>query len=268
MGDNLLMFILLMIGLLGGVSIKWAIDHVREWLPDWLRGRKKEGDEEEKKVSEPIPEEERDKITAWLLLGVKEGVLESPSMRVLGTNQRALYRWLRGAPFAAVSFRRQISKRERTRLTVWFWGVIVYLITVGIICTWWLHLELDEQVPSLWSIAIVSGILGSSIAAFRSSLDRRSHGFEDQYGNVAPGVDKQERFSDGMVYWFLGRPLLGGAVALIIYFGLNGEIFCAAAKEEILKGNWKFVFYATLVGLFAKSILDILLKAVKEVFHV
>ena len=154
-------------------------------------------------------------------------------------------------------------------MSLWFWGVVIYLISIGAMGVLWTTNEVAQPSPRRLWLALVAGMLGSCIAAFRSCLDRRANGLEDQFGNVAPGIDAKERFSDGMVVWFLGRPLLGAAIGWLIYVGLKGGVFSDAAHERILDGEvWKFLFYMIVAGLFAKTILDLLLEGAKKIFRV
>jgi len=208
-------------------------------------------------------------ITLWLMDGSSRAVLERDTLRIVVDDQQALYEWLRRAPSTFIRYEQQVSPAERRRLSRWFWAILIYLGATGVISALWVATEVVQTSPRRMLLAILAGILGSCIAAFRSCLDRRAAGFEDQYGNVAPGFEKKERFSDGMVVWFLGRPVLGAAVGIVIYAGLQGGVFSAAVKEGILAGDvWKFLFYSTLTGLFAKTILDILLDVVKKTFKV
>jgi hypothetical protein len=260
MGEPLLIAVVLLVGLGAGAFLQRAIPAFSHLLS-----------QPNGKTSGPatISLQSTEAITRWLIDGRAKAVLDSETLQLAVADQQALYEWLRGAPATSIHYGQQVSPGERSRLSKWFWAILLYLATIGVISASWAALEVARTSPRRMPLAVVAGILGSCIAAFRSCLDRRAAGFEDQYGNVAPGFEKKERFSDGMVVWFLGRPVLGAAVGLVIYAGLQGGVFSAAVKEGVLAGDpWKFFFYTTLAGLFAKTILDILLDVVKKTFKV
>ena len=101
-----------------------------------------------------------------------------------------------------------------------------------------------------------------------SALDRHANGLEDRAGGSLPELEKtKERFSERMLYWFLARPWLGGVVSVAVFWGiLSGElgttdVASAQARPE------KVAFWGMLVGLFAKSVLDILRNVPKNIFR-
>ena len=267
MGERILLVIVLLLGVGAGAFLQRLLPLVKDLLKDLLPGTKNEAKEQ---ATVEVPPHSSLTISEWLQTGRNRGILSAVSLEIEAADQGKLYEWLCEAPSRRVAYVEQVSDAERNRLWIWFWVILGYLALTGALSGWWVFSETAKESPSphLARIAVVAGIFGSCIAAFRSCLDRRSNGFEDKDGNVAPGLEKKERFSDGMVVWFLGRPMLGGAVGLLVYIGLNGEIFSVAAKEKILASRWEFLFYMILVGLFAKTILDLLRKLTKEVFHV
>jgi len=264
MGERVLLAIMLLIGVGSGAFLRRLLPPVTDLLKDLLRRKK---NEEKEQATVEVPSHFSLTISEWLQTGRNRGILNEVSLEIDTADQRKLYNWLCESPSTRVAYVEQVSEAERKRLWKWFWVILGYLALTGALSGWWVFSETAKGSHHLARIAVVAGIFGSCIAAFRSCLDRRANGLEDKDGNVAPGLEEKERFSDGMVVWFLGRPMLGGAVGLLVYIGVNGEIFSVAAKEKILANPWEFLFYMTLVGLFAKTILDLLLKATKEVFH-
>jgi hypothetical protein len=265
MGERIFVAIVLLLGVGAGAFLQRLLPPVKDLLKDLLRRTE---NEEKEQATVEVPRHFSLTISEWLQTGRNRGILNAVSLEIEATDQGKLYEWLCESPSTQVAYVEQVSEAERKRLWKWFWVILGYLALTGALSGWWVFSETAKGSPHLARIAVAAGIFGSCIAAFRSCLDRRAKGFEDKYGNVAPGLEKKERFSDGMVVWLLGRPLLGGAVGLLVYIGLNGEIFSVAVKEKILAKPWEFLFYMILVGLFAKAILDLLRKLTKEVFHV
>lgn len=259
MGEPLFIALVLLLGIAGGMWLQRMIPASK----NLFRKLKEE--------TPSIPPESAAAFTRWLQEGRTKNVLDSTTLNI-GGDQKTLYEWLQGAPSAIsaiIHYGGPVSDNERKRLCAWFWFVLGYLTLIGVASAWYVVGEAAQASPRRLRVAVIAGVLGSCIAAFRSCLDRRANGFEDKDGNVAPGIEKKERFTDGMVVWFLGRPTLGAAVGLLVYAGLMGGVFSAAVKEELLNGDiWKFLFYAALAGLFAKTILDLLLEVVKKVFRV
>jgi len=140
-------------------------------------------------------------------------------------------------------------------------GVIIASVGAAALC---LRLSSDEGCVILLSIA--AGILGSGAAALRSALDRRANGFADKNGNAWPDPNTRKgRFSEAMSHWFLLRPLLGAVTGPLAYWGTVGGVLGCPAKETATSPE-KVAFLAALAGLFAKSLLDLLQRALKDVF--
>lgn len=116
----------------------------------------------------------------------------------------------------------------------------------------------DWRLPIL---GIVAGCLGSSTAALRSALDRHANGIEDRDGNQWPDPNsKKERFNRGMGIWFLYRPVLGIVVGFLIYLAADAGLFGYSISPTRLG------FFTLVGGLFAKSLLDLLLEKFKQIF--
>jgi MFS family permease len=112
--------------------------------------------------------------------------------------------------------------------------------------------------------SVAAGLLGSSTAAFRSTLDRRAAGFEDQDGKQWPDPEvRKQRFSLAMSWWLIFRPALGAVTGPLVYWGVVGGVLGCPGKEHTPD---RIVFLSLLAGLFAKSLLDLLLKLFKDIF--
>ncbi|MGA2020859.1 MAG: hypothetical protein ABSH02_09740 [Candidatus Sulfotelmatobacter sp.] len=110
-------------------------------------------------------------------------------------------------------------------------------------------------------LGMMAGFLGSSTAALRSALERHAQGVEDGNGNQWPDPKtKKERFNSAMAIWFLYRPVLGTVVGFLLYLAGQAGAFKAVSSEGGL------AFSGVVGGLFAKSLLDLLLDRFKELF--
>jgi len=69
-----------------------------------------------------------------------------------------------------------------------------------------------------------------------------------------------------MSFWFIVRPFFGIPMGALAYWVIAGNLIGCASAVEI--SPLKILFAAFVAGLFAKTIIEILLKTVKEVFHV
>jgi hypothetical protein len=202
-------------------------------------------------------------LNAWIQKGKDNGFV-SPDGKVVVNDTTTFHAWSKTAPFRDVVREETLAEGERKRLSKQFWQVFFYLILLGFLsglAIW----QTDSGHPL--RLALLSGLLGSAIAAFRSLLDRRANGLEDRFGNQTPDATvPKERFGDGMISWFFGRPLLGLAVAAMVYYGVTGGVFSETAKKEITENTLRLTFYMMLAGLFAKTLLDIFLELAKKVF--
>jgi hypothetical protein len=163
-----------------------------------------------------------------------------------------------------------IPADERAKIEKLFWIVSISLL--GMISTALagsisllsgVHVRLpaesfDWQLPLL---GMVEGFLGSSTAALRSALDRHANGIEDRDGNQWPDPHaRKERFNRGMAIWFLYRPVLGTVMGFLIYLMADAGLFGVGISQT------RLAFFALVAGLFAKSLLDLLLDKFKQIF--
>jgi hypothetical protein len=121
-----------------------------------------------------------------------------------------------------------------------------------------------ELAPEQWFVLIglSAGIAGSSTAALISALNRQAAGYEDSKGRAHPDPKtKKERFSRGMYHWFLSRPALGGVTGCMAFWGMTAGFFGTPAPTAA-----RTAFIGVLAGLFAKTLLDVLLNIFKNVF--
>lgn len=149
------------------------------------------------------------------------------------------------------------SLRERFEFVI---RTLAVLIGLFAFLTW---LLIYVKVPPFW-IVVTSGILGSSTAAFVSTLNRWANGIEDFHGNGYPDpTTRKQRFNERFSNWLLFRPVLGIVAAVLIYYGaktLIPEDSTWAPKESLEA----FAFLGVVAGLFAKTLISILLDAFKS----
>jgi hypothetical protein len=106
-------------------------------------------------------------------------------------------------------------------------------------------------------IVILCGVTGSSISALTSSLERQANGWEFKDGSKYPEKEPKDKFSERMAPFFWYRPILGVVAAFLIFAMIKGGII---KLEDV--NNYHLVFYATLAGLFAKT----LWEKLKDIF--
>lgn len=167
-----------------------------------------------------------------------------------------------------------IPNEDQDSIENLFWKVIVSLlcmISASLAGTALLLRRPLAIPPELFRppLGIVAGFLGSSTAALRSALDRHANGIEDKDGHQWPDPkSKKERFNARMAVWFLYRPVLGAVVGLLVYLGVEGNIL--GIRSSDIFGNRisdaRFAFFALVGGLFAKSLLDLLMEKFKQLF--
>jgi hypothetical protein len=146
--------------------------------------------------------------------------------------------------------------RTRFKFVIRTLAILIVLFTL---LTWTL---IYTGVPPFW-VVVMSGILGSSTAAFVSTLDRWANGIEDFHGNAYPDPStRKQRFNERFSNWLLYRPLLGIVAAALIYFGTNALIPDDSTwRPSTLEA---FAFLGIVAGLFAKTLIEILLDAFKS----
>jgi hypothetical protein len=229
-------------------------------LLQWLRGSR----------YQPKPQNELEEraraIAEWLQDGRQQQILNE-KLEGSGSLQELLG-WLAKAPSTQVTAAETLHAGERKRLTWRFWLVFAYLVILGMFSGWFtVNTALSATSVSV-AASLFAGLFGSCVAAFRSCLDRRANGFEDRYGNTTPDPKAtKERFADGMITWFIGRPLLGAAIGAMTYLALKGKVFGEQLSLDALQANpSRLMFYTWVVGLFAKTVLDLLLDLTKKIF--
>jgi len=143
--------------------------------------------------------------------------------------------------------------KSRFRLVILILASCVLLTSLVILLNYIFFLEV------IW-ICILSGILGSSISALISALQRKANGWEFKNGLKYPNDSPKDKFSIRISSFFIIRPILGILSGFIIYYGFqtigNFKINSEGLEESSL------VFWSILAGLFAKSMIEKL----KDVF--
>ncbi|WP_299443302.1 hypothetical protein [uncultured Aquimarina sp.] len=148
---------------------------------------------------------------------------------------------------------------EETTLKNRFRVVILILTSCIIITSLVIILNYFFFLEAIW-ICILSGILGSSVSALISALQRKANGWEFKNGLKYPNDSPKDKFSIRMSSFFMTRPILGILSGFIIYYGFQVigvfQIHSEGLKEASL------IFWSILAGLFAKSMIEKL----KDVF--
>ena len=235
------------------------LDRMLQWF-SWLR-----------RPPEPSLQlkEQAQAVSKWLACG-RGRKLVNETGEVEVSNIDALKSWLKEMPPFVALQTETLDVGKRTALEKKFWIAFLYLVLLGLVAGRVLLKATLATVPQVLTICITAGLFGSCIAALRSCLDRRANGFEDEFGNAAPNPKElKERFSEGMFFWFMGRPMLGAAVGVLVYLGVTGEVFSEGVAKSLTGGApTKLAFVAVLGGLFAKTLLDLLLETTKKIFRV
>ncbi|MDH7448333.1 hypothetical protein [Aquimarina sp. 2201CG14-23] len=143
--------------------------------------------------------------------------------------------------------------RNRFRVVLFILIVCIILTALIIIMNYKLLLEI------IW-ICILSGILGSSVSALISVLQRKANGWEFKNGMKYPDEFPKDKFSVRMSTFFAIRPILGILSGFIIYYGFQIIGVFKYRTEEFDESN--VIFWSLLAGLFAKSMIEKL----KDVF--
>jgi hypothetical protein len=209
-------------------------------------------------------------ISDWLASGRAQNVLDQ-NLAVDTSNLDALKSWFRYVPSMTFVEGETLCEDQRSRLEARFWLVFSYIVLLGVVSASVVLKESSSKTPpSILTICVAASLFGSCVAAFRSCLDRRANGFEDKYGNTSPDPSQsKERFGDGMFSWFIGRPILGAAVGVLAYLGLTGQILSEGMASTLTVGPpTRLAFFTALAGLFAKTLLDLLLEVTKKIFRV
>ena len=160
-----------------------------------------------------------------------------------------------------------IDEGEAQRLRTRFWVIVACLVIAMISAIALPPLLIPEsENRTLW-MALCAGFAGSTMAALRSVLDRRAKGLEDKNGNQWPEPwQSKERFSVAMSPWFVVRPFFGIPMGALAYWVVAGKLIGCASEND--NSPLKIVVTAFVAGLFAKTVIEILLKTVKEVFNI
>ena len=119
-----------------------------------------------------------------------------------------------------------------------------------------------NPLPGLLAAQLI-GFCGSAIAAFTSSLDRYSNGFERENGKPFPEEATGGKFNRRFSRWLFARPFLGAVVAPVFIWGLSRF---TKSSSEFLSSPETLGFTAFMAGLLAKSILDLIKNLFKNVF--
>jgi hypothetical protein len=139
------------------------------------------------------------------------------------------------------------------------WLVLIWLGAVIVGCGIGLAAVLRGAAVSSQRLAVLSllaGALGSGIAALASAADRIAHGWELENGQKIPAEGAPDRFVRRMIPLSTIRPLLGAGAGMVAYFGLVGGLLFTSRSGETQPRTESVLFFATLAGLFAKTLID------------
>jgi hypothetical protein len=114
-----------------------------------------------------------------------------------------------------------------------------------------------SMLPAI-AVCLVGGTLGGSLSALLSAADRWANGLESWAGKKFPGPRPKDKFSLRMAPFFLIRPVLGGALGVVVYAGIRSGLLFAQKNgtDDAQLNMHALAFYATLAGLFAKTLLE------------
>jgi hypothetical protein len=205
-------------------------------------------------------------LREWLSQGQCEGLFDD-KLRWLPGKADAIKEWLdRGKRSGVLLLAGELAPADRASLERRFYFVVGYLLAMMIAGIWVIVSGISQGWLTLPYLSAIAGLLGSATAAYISCLNRRANGFEDRQGNGFPDpLVKKERFGEGMSYWFLGRPFLGAVMGLIAYWGLSGGI-SYEGTTAFPESATRVAFIGSIAGLFAKTLYEILLGALKATF--
>lgn len=202
----------------------------------------------------------------WLKTGEKKGYIINDEIQLNNESEEFPYWLLYGKQNRLITPKEiGISKEALEELQRHFRQVLVFLVVLILLSSIYLILVGADIWPEhLILLAGVSGLLGSSIAALVSALNRHAQGYEDKFGNAMPEPEKsKERFTHGMYYWFLCRPLLGIFVGILVWWGLNANLL----NIQISINQNTLGFVTGLSGFLAKSFLEVLKGVFKNIFR-
>ncbi len=197
-------------------------------------------------------------LRSWLEEG--KSYFDSDSRVDLNRRDDKFRLWLdRGRQAGFLKYSGVLSKdietlKKRFRCVV---RTLALLILVFALATWFMAFG-----RIFFLIVVCGGVLGSSTAAFISALDRWANGVEDFHGNAYPDpTTKKERFNERFSSWLLFRPILGISAASLIFFGSDALIPNNSPWKPETSGSYAFI--GIVAGLFAKTLIKVLLKAFK-----
>lgn len=164
--------------------------------------------------------------------------------------------------------RKELLPIEEPRLKGQARKVTIYLVALIVMCSagivWLLVTNIGW--PSDLKAALVcltAAMLGSSVSAMLSALQRKANGWEFSDGTPYPDDARAERFSERMTYFFLGRPYLGASVGLLVFVGaVSGFLINVGSPPDL----YKLTFLSLLAGLFAKTLLEKLKNVFDNLF--
>jgi hypothetical protein len=149
-------------------------------------------------------------------------------------------------------------------------AAIVYLVIVGFGSFFSACVLADRLVPGFrptdpFAVAIIAlfGFAGSAVAALTSCLDRYAIGFERENGKPFPETAKagEGKFNRRFARWLFVRPFLGAIIAPIFVWGVSHFVNTPQQWTETIG------FTAFMGGLLAKSVVDLIKRLFKNVFH-
>lgn len=147
---------------------------------------------------------------------------------------------------------------------------IAYLVIVGL-SSFFGACALEEKrvagsaptdLSAILSIALF-GFSGSAVAALTSCLDRYATGFEREDGSPFPIAAKagEGKFNRRFARWLFVRPFLGAVIAPVFVWGISHFVSTSQQWIETIG------FTAFMGGLLAKSVVDLIKRLFKNVFH-
>ena len=164
--------------------------------------------------------------------------------------------------------KQQDDEHNLRRLAWIVMGILLVLVTGAVAASAWLLDAVGDVAeprtnPRVIALCVTAATLGSAVSALISAADRYAHGFELADGTKLPQAQPADKFVERMAPWFLIRPFLGAAMGLLVYVGVVGGYLIAVDTDDEVRFNpHSLAFLSFLGGLFAKTLLEKLRKAV------
>ena len=152
--------------------------------------------------------------------------------------------------------------KNQARMITLYLVALIVLCSAGIVPLLLINVGWPADLKAVL-VCLFAGMLGSSVSAMLSALQRKANGWEFRDGTSYPDDASKERFNERMTYFFLARPYLGASVGLLVFVGVASGILIKVGSPSDL---YKLTFLSLLAGLFAKTLLEKLKNVFDNLF--